>query len=63
MPCVHLKQLYDLCEKHQLRLNGSELVHVVCTQCRQREVCPSVYTDEYDRTVTGAEADEYRGLA
>ncbi len=63
MPCVHLKQLYDLCEKHQLRVSASELVQVVCTQCGEREVCPSVYTDEYDKTVAESQADEQRDPA
>ena len=48
MPCVHLKQLYDLCYKHHLKLSGVDLVHLVCHQCGEKEVCPSVLMDEYD---------------
>lgn len=48
MPCVHLKQLYDLCLEHDLRLGSSDLIHLVCNQCQSQEVCPSVLTDEYD---------------
>jgi len=50
MPCVHLKQLYDLCQEHQLRfqLSGSDLVRIVCRECQEQDVCPSVLTDEYE---------------
>ena len=48
MVCVHLKQLYHLCLEHQLMVSGSDLVHVVCKQCGEQEVCPSVLMDEYD---------------
>lgn len=48
MVCVHLKQLYQLCQEQQLRLSGSDLIHVVCKQCGEQEVCPSILTDEYD---------------
>lgn len=48
MVCVHLKELYQLCQDHNLRLSGSDLVHVVCKQCGLQEVCPSTLMDEYD---------------
>ncbi len=48
MVCEHLQALYQLCEDQQLRLSGSDLVRVVCLQCDQQEVCPSVLVDEYD---------------
>ncbi|APZ93805.1 hypothetical protein [Fuerstiella marisgermanici] len=48
MVCSHLKELYQLCESHQLRLSGSDLIRVVCKQCEQEETCPSVLMDEYD---------------
>jgi hypothetical protein len=48
MVCSHLRELYDLCEKHQLRLGSSDLIRVVCKQCNQEETCPSVLMDEYD---------------
>ncbi|MBT4864729.1 MAG: hypothetical protein HON53_06335 [Planctomycetaceae bacterium] len=48
MVCTHLHELYQLCETQQLRLSSSDLIHVVCTQCDQQEVCPSTLTDEYD---------------
>lgn len=41
MACVHLQQLYQLCQQHQLRLSSSDLVHIVCDQCGKQEVCPS----------------------
>jgi hypothetical protein len=48
MTCVHLQQLYKLCQEHDLKLGGSDLIHVVCNQCGQQEVCPSTLMDEYD---------------
>jgi hypothetical protein len=48
MVCTHLRELYDLCEKHKIRLGGSDLIRVVCKQCEQDETCPSTLMDEYD---------------
>lgn len=48
MTCVHLQQLYRLCQEHDLKLGGSDLIHIVCNQCGEQEVCPSMMTDEYD---------------
>jgi hypothetical protein len=48
MTCVHLKQLYQLCQENELRFSGSDLVHIVCQQCGEQEVCPSVLSDEYE---------------
>lgn len=45
MACVHLKELYRLCEKHDLKIAGADLVRVVCPQCGEQEVCPSTLTD------------------
>jgi hypothetical protein len=48
MTCVHLRQLYKLCEDHDLKLSGSDLIRVVCNQCGEQEVCPSTLASEYD---------------
>ncbi|MGI9474418.1 MAG: hypothetical protein ACR2NZ_22970 [Rubripirellula sp.] len=45
MPCVHLRELYELCEKHELRISSHDAVRVVCRQCEEQEVCPSALTD------------------
>ena len=50
MVCQHLSELYQLCEKNQIRLGGADLIRIVCKQCNQEETCPSVLTDEYDST-------------
>lgn len=52
MTCVHLKQLYQLCQEHNLKLSGSDLIRVACTQCGEQEVCPNTLTDEYDAKQT-----------
>ena len=48
MTCVHLKKLYELCQEEQLRIGGADLVHIVCTQCGEQEVCPSMLMEEYE---------------
>ena len=48
MTCIHLQQLYKLCQDHELKLGASDLVRVVCRQCGEQEVCPSTLMDEYD---------------
>ena len=48
MVCTHLRELYDLCEKHEIRLGGTDLIRIVCKQCEQDETCPSTLMDEYD---------------
>ena len=48
MTCEHLRQLFQLCQKNELKISSSEVVRVMCTQCQQIEVCPSMLTDEYD---------------
>ena len=48
MACVHLQQLYQLCQDHDLKLSSSDLIRVVCPKCGEQEVCPSMLTDEYD---------------
>ncbi len=48
MICVHLKELYSLCEQHDLRLGGSDLIRIICKQCEQEETCPSMLLDDYE---------------
>lgn len=48
MTCSHLKQLYEVCQTNGLRLSSADLIHIVCPECGVKEVCPSVYSIEYD---------------
>ncbi len=48
MTCTHLKQLYQLCRDSQIQLSSTDLIHIVCKQCENVEVCPSVLYEEYD---------------
>ncbi len=41
MVCVHLKQLYQLCQEQQIRLGGSDLIRIVCKQCGEQDICPT----------------------
>ncbi len=55
MTCVHLRKLYELCQTHELRLGGSDLIHIICHECGEKEVCPSGLMDEL------AEEDGHEG--
>lgn len=57
MTCVHLQTLYKLCHEHDLKIGGADLIHVVCKQCGEFEVCPSTLTDEYDARQTQVRDD------
>ncbi len=48
MSCVHLRRLYQLCEDEDIKLAGSDLLHIVCTQCGVKETCPSMFMDEFE---------------
>ena len=50
MTCVHLRQLYKLCDEHDLKISGSDLIKIVCHECGEQEVCPSAILDRYDET-------------
>ena len=46
MTCIHLRELYQLCQNENLKLSSSDLIHIVCQQCGEQEVCPSLLTEE-----------------
>jgi hypothetical protein len=48
MTCKHLKELYEICQTHRLKLSSSDLIRMVCPQCGVEEVCPSVLVEEYE---------------
>lgn len=54
MPCVHLKQLYQLCQENDVRLSSSDLINVMCKKCGKEEVCP-------DTLVEGLDSIEHHG--
>jgi hypothetical protein len=68
MTCVHLKKLYDLCADEQLKIGSGDLVRIVCTQCGEQDVCPSMLMEEYEATHpengdddNGKESQEQKG--
>jgi hypothetical protein len=48
MPCRHLRELFEVCREHQLRLSSSDLIRIVCPACGVSEECPSVLCEEYE---------------
>jgi hypothetical protein len=58
MNCIHLQKLFQLCDESGLRFSSSDLVHIVCKKCQQKEVCPSVLVDEYEAEHDDSSGDE-----
>ena len=48
MPCNHLKELYEMCSRHNLKLSSSDLIRIVCPSCGVEEQCPSALCEEYE---------------
>ncbi|TWU57815.1 hypothetical protein [Rubripirellula reticaptiva] len=48
MSCAHLKKLYDLCAKEDIKIGASDLVRIVCKQCGEQESCPTLLMDHID---------------
>ncbi len=48
MPCRHLRDLYEICRTHNLKLSSSDLIRIVCPACGVADECPSVLCTEYD---------------
>ena len=61
MTCVHLKKLYDLCQENDLKLAGSDLIHIICHECGEKEVCPSGLMDELNDDDAADESAEEAG--
>ena len=48
MTCIHLQQLYQICQANELKISSSDVIRVTCHQCQKVETCPSTLTDEYE---------------
>lgn len=48
MTCIHLQQLYQLCQSNDLKITSSDVVRIACRQCEEIETCPSVLSAEYE---------------
>jgi hypothetical protein len=48
MTCIHLRQLYQLCQTNELKISSSDVVRIACRQCEEVETCPSMLSDEYE---------------
>ena len=48
MTCTHLRQLFELCHEHEIKIGSLDVVRLVCKKCNIKETCPEVLTDEYD---------------
>ena len=58
MSCVHLRKLFQLCQQEGLKLAGPDLIHIVCEQCGEKEVCPSLMYDQYEALEQRQQAGE-----
>lgn len=60
MACVHLQELYRLCQEHEMKFSSTDLVRIVCKECESEEVCPSALTEiqaDSDSSDTSADQD------
>jgi len=48
MSCKHLKELYDLCARNNVKLSSTDLIRMVCPQCGIEEECPSLLCADYE---------------
>ncbi len=48
MTCEHIRQLYQLCQTHDLKISSSDVIRFTCKVCDEVEVCPSILTHEYE---------------
>ncbi|WP_146522661.1 hypothetical protein [Stieleria varia] len=62
MPCKHLTELFELCEKHDLQIAGPDAIRVICRQCEEQEVCPTSLTDG-DQVLVPIRAPEAKSLS
>ena len=51
MACVHLQELFQLCQENDLKVSGADLVHFVCEKCNRQEVCPMSMLEQQEETV------------
>ena len=58
MTCVHLKKLFQLCDDNELKFSSGDLVRIVCKQCQQQEVCPSLLLDQGEAEEPTPPSDE-----
>jgi hypothetical protein len=58
MPCKHLHELIELCQRNNLKLSSSDLIRMVCPSCGVEEECPSTLSAEYDATHGNTEDDD-----
>ena len=48
MSCKHLRELYEMCLRNNVKLSSTDLIRVVCSQCGVEEQCPSLLCRDYD---------------
>jgi len=53
MPCHHLREMFEVCRAHNLKLSSSDLIRIVCPACGVTEECPSLLCEEYDSQHAG----------
>ena len=59
MTCEHLRKLYQLCQSQELKISSADVVRIVCKQCQEVEVCPSMMTDEYNARQSETKSQEH----
>jgi hypothetical protein len=53
MSCKHLKELYEMCVRNNVKLGSTDLIRLVCSQCGVEEECPSLLYAAYESRHAG----------
>ncbi len=48
MPCKHLHELIEICQRNHLKFSSSDLIRMVCPNCGVEEECPSTLCEQYE---------------
>lgn len=48
MSCKHLKELYEMCVRNNVKLGSTDVVRLVCSQCGVEEECPTLLYTDYE---------------
>lgn len=56
MTCVHLRELYSMCQEHDLKITSTDLVRIVCKQCGVVDTCPSLLVEEGEQLPDASES-------
>lgn len=63
MACNHLRELFQLVEKYEIKLAGLDLIRITCPHCGVQETCPARYLDDEGPERSGDDTQQKTGLS